>query len=86
MKSVFKKIEVIAHFDAEGKIRPYRFKYETPDGNIVVTIGKIVHSAKRQDGGYYAFVYDCRVTINNVMRMVQLKFDIDSCKWHISKA
>lgn len=86
MKSVFKEIEVIAHFDIDGSIRPYRFKYETPDGNVVVVIDKIIHSAKSRYGGFFSLVYDCRVTINDIARMIQLRYDIASCKWCISKA
>jgi hypothetical protein len=85
MKSVHKEIEVIAHFSIEGNIRPYRFKYETPNGIIVVTIDKVVNSDKKRVGGFCILLYDCQVVINGITQIIQIRYEINSCKWYISR-
>lgn len=43
MEIINKDIEMIALFDTDGNIRPYRFRYYEDDEPIVVKVGKLIH-------------------------------------------
>ena len=79
-------IEVIAHFSMDGKLTPYRLKYQISDeSSIVIKIDKVMTQQTDFYTGNVIYVYDCRAVINNTESIFQIKYELKSCKWFLSR-
>ena len=85
MKVVAKNVEMIAHFEESGKIKPIRFRYKEDDNYIVIKINKIISTANEKLCGNIMYVYTCSTVINNVERLFELKFDLENTRWILFK-
>lgn len=85
MKVVAKKIEMIAYFDKDGKVKPLRFRLEEDDANTVVKINKIITIDSEKYCGNKMLVYTCSAVINNVEKVFEIKFDIEGHRWILFK-
>lgn len=85
MKVVAKKIEMIAYFDEDGKIKPIRFRLKEDDSNTVVKINKIITIDSEKYCGNKMLVYTCSAVINNVEKIFEIKFDIEGHRWILFK-
>lgn len=85
MKVVAKNIEMIAHFDIDGKIKPIRFRYMENNEHQVVKINKIITIDSEKYCGNKMLVYTCSAVINNIEKIFEIKYDIEGCKWILFK-
>jgi len=85
MKIVAKPIEMIAWFTTDGVPNPIRFRMEEEKALKVINVDKIVFREKEKIAGSPAIIFNCQSKINGVMKLYQLKFHIDSCKWILFK-
>jgi len=85
MKRVFIEIEVIAYFDEKGKVRPYRFRYEYLGEKVIVVVDRIIHSDIDMFCGNPMLIYDCSAEINKTKRVLQLKYEVKTHRWYLTK-
>ncbi len=86
MRRLMQNIEVIAHFSMDGKLTPYRLKYQTSDERcIVIKINQVMTQQTDFYTGNMIYVYDCSAVINNIEQLFQIKYELKSCKWFLSK-
>jgi hypothetical protein len=87
MKTVAKDIEVICHFDRKGNVNPLRFKYQEKDGDEykVIKVDRVISRSQEKLCGNVALVFDCQSSINEVVKLFQLKFFKLECKWLLFK-
>ena len=85
MKVLSKPIEMIAHFDKNGKIKPIRFKIEENNICKVVKIEKIISTDKEKLCGNISYVFTCNVIIDGILKICEIKYLIEECKWIIFK-
>ncbi|MCK5129889.1 MAG: hypothetical protein KAQ68_08560 [Clostridiales bacterium] len=86
MKVIMKVVEMLAWFDTNGKPHPIRFRTQDNNGkNIIIKLDGILNSAIERHAGNQMVRFDCRVTIKNTQRELQLKYETTSCKWYLSK-
>lgn len=86
MKVLMKDIEVIAWFKKSGHPTPIRFRLKDKDkGNIVISIDKVIFSEEEKLAGNRMILYRCQSVINNIERIFELKYEIDTCKWYLYK-
>lgn len=85
MKVVAKKIEMIAYFDKDGKVKPLRFRLEEDDANTVVKINKIITIEMEKYCGNKMLVYTCSAVINGVEKIFEIKYDIEGHRWILFK-
>lgn len=86
MKVLMKDIEVIAWFKKSGHPVPIRFRYyDENEGNIVIKVNKVLFSEEEKLAGKRMILYRCQSVINNIERVFELKFEIDTCKWYLYK-
>ena len=69
---------MIAVFDSEGKIMPFKFKYQRK----TVQVEEIVKSYQERLAGNERIVFVCK---HNGWNLYELKFVLDSHKWFLFK-
>ncbi len=84
MKGVLIPAEVIAHFDIQGKITPYKIKYEE-DGIRIIQITRLIRRSTNTFAGNYVEVYECAALENNCEVMFVLNFEKKLSKWFLTK-
>ncbi len=86
MKVVFKKISVICWFNEEGEISPIRIKLLNEEGEIcVINIDKVVERKTEKLIGNLTHCYLCEASINNIKKLLELKYEITTSKWILYK-
>lgn len=81
-----KPVEMIVWFTLEKKPTP--LKYRIMDENNVfkvIKIDKILFIEEEKLAGNRMIVYRCQSLINNVERVYELKYEIDTCRWFLFK-
>ena len=86
MKVVAMPIDVVAWFDKEGIPHPVRFRVTTKDHEEqVVKIQKIMTTDMEKLAGNVMYIFNCMSVINGIERGLQIKYEIDTCKWMLFK-
>ena len=78
MKLLNHPIDMIAIFDKEGKIKPYKFKYN--DKPVIVQ--KVMRSYEKKIAGNRHIFFICE---HNGRDIYELKYAVDSYKWFLFK-
>ena len=76
MKVLNHPIDVIALFDQEGHITPYKFKFKDKP----VVVHRVMKSYLEKLAGNNRFVFIC---IHNERDVYELKYELDSHKWYL---
>lgn len=86
MKILAEPIDAIVIFKGKNKPKPFKFKYR--DNNEVIheiRIDKILQEEETKIAGIKAFIYRCQSEIDGVIKVYELKYRIDECKWELYK-
>lgn len=80
-----KPINLIAAFNPEGIVTP--IKFQLPDGGEVITvkIDRIVDKSSERIAGNPMMVFSCESTIDDVLKTYELKYEVLTQKWYLSK-
>lgn len=84
MKVIAKKIEMIAYFKEDGNIIPIKFKIEE-EVPQVIKINKIISTTTEKFCGNKMLVFTCVSIINNLEKILEIKYDIEKCNWILYK-
>lgn len=86
MKVVAKPIEVVSYTDDKGDIRPLRFRIQNEDQTIkVIKIDKVITKETEKLAGNYMLVFKCQSLIDNIQRLFEIKYELQTCKWILFK-
>ncbi|MCB2290593.1 hypothetical protein LGK97_12525 [Clostridium sp. CS001] len=86
MKIVAKSIEVVSYTDDKGDIRPLRFRIQNEDQTTkVVKIDKVITKETEKLAGNYMLVFKCQSLIDNIQRLFEIKYELQTCKWMLFK-
>jgi len=86
MKTMMKSVDMLAWFDSDGNPHPIRFRVQNQqDENIIIKIDHISNTEMERHAGNDMIRFDCRATMKSSCRNVQLKYEMGSCKWFLSK-
>ncbi len=85
MKVVTLPIECIALFDEKGRPTPMRFRILSNDGNMPVKVDQVLHTEKQKIAGSYLYMFDCQSSIGNEIKIYQLRYELNTCKWILFK-
>lgn len=86
MKVYMKPIEMIAWFTKDKLPIPLRYRIQLDNGaNQVIQVDKVLHKEEERLAGNRMIVYRCQSRINNLQRLYELKYEIDSCQWFLFK-
>ncbi len=85
MKVINQEVELLCLFD-EGVPSPIRLRLTNEEGQKqVVKIDKVIQRDFEKLAGNRMYVYTCQCEINDVLRTITLKYELDTCKWFIYK-
>ena len=85
MKVIMKPIEVIASFSLEGKPTPIKFKTNDQNGSITVRVDRIVDRSDEKIAGNPMLLFLCESCIDDVQKRYEIKYEVATCKWYLSK-
>ncbi len=86
MKVVAKPIEMVSYTDQEGILKPIRFRIETAgETKKVIKVDTVVHRELEKLAGNKMYKFRCQSIINDVEKVYELKYEIDSCRWLLFK-
>ena len=80
MKTLMTPIEVLAHFDMEGKPHPLRLKLE----GETVKIG-VISTTEEKLAGNKVILFRCQSEIDGILKPYEIKFELGTCKWFLWK-
>lgn len=76
------KIEVIAHCDAFGALRPLRFRFEDEHHGLrAASVTEIVSEREIRYVGIETLQYICKAILNGAERMFELRYTVRSHSW-----
>lgn len=76
-------VDAIARFVGTGTPRPVRFRLPAED--VTVNVDRIVCQSEDRRAGNRIIVYCCESSIRGVMRRYELKYEVATCRWYLSK-
>lgn len=86
MKVIMKPIEMIAWFTEEGIPKPLRYRLINEDGEQqVIKVDRIISTSQEKLAGNRMIVFTCQSCINNIEKVYELKYELSTCKWFLSK-
>lgn len=86
MKTLVKSIEMISWTEENGKIHPIKFKLVGNNGEIhIYKIKKIYTTEFEKLAGNKTYKFTCEIVINNAIKICELRYELDSCKWTLFK-
>ena len=75
-------VQMIAHCDADGTMKPLRFRFEDEAHMLhTVQICEVVDSRRVEYVGIEALVYLCKARIDGKERMFELRYTVRAHKW-----
>ncbi|GAA0178515.1 hypothetical protein SH2C18_15540 [Clostridium sediminicola] len=86
MKIIAKPIEMVVWYDEVGIPHPVRFRIKAEDdSNVVVKIEKVIEREVEKLAGNKMIVFICQSTINGVLKLYEIKYELSTCKWTLFK-
>ncbi len=85
MKVVMQPIEMVARFNEEGLPRPVKFKAHFEGIPVVIVIDRILLHKEEKLAGNPMLIFRCQSVINNLMKIFELKYELNTCKWFLYK-
>lgn len=85
MKIIMKPVEMIAAHDIEGKITPVKFKYPESDTFKVVRVERVLDRRRERIAGNHMRVFLCQTTAGEREIRFELKYEVNTQKWFLSK-
>lgn len=84
MVTLNKAIEIIAFFDTKGMPRPYRFRVENDEGELIVyQVDSVLFRKKEVVNEIANIIVRCRGNMDGVMKEYELKYDVKNTRWSL---
>ncbi|WP_026477923.1 hypothetical protein [Alkaliphilus transvaalensis] len=86
MKLLRKPIEMVAWFDYEGNTTPVKFRLLNElEENTVIKINRIIKKELDKFAGNKMIKYTCESCINGDVKLLELRYELDTCRWYLYK-
>jgi len=86
MKVVAQPIQMIAWFEENGTPHPIRFRFTNKEQyQTVIKVDKVVTIEKEKLAGNPMYVFTCQSSIDNILKIYELKYELHTCKWMLYK-
>ncbi|MBN2558767.1 MAG: hypothetical protein JXB33_08445 [Clostridia bacterium] len=86
MKLIMKAVDMICVSTRDGLISPIKFRM--PDGagsTVVVKIDRVLQRDEQKIAGNRMLVYKVQSLIEDIEKVYEMKYEVSTCKWYISK-
>ena len=81
MKILMKPIDMIAWFTKEGIPKPIRYKFD----DQVIKVQQVTSKSEEKLAGNRMIIFRCQSEINGELRLFELKYELQTCKWFLFK-
>jgi len=82
MKIIAKPVEMIAHTNEKGEIRPYRFRIKLEgEPEQVINVDKIIFKQEEKLAGNPMILYKCQSVDGDDKKFFDLKYELSTCRW-----
>lgn len=78
-------IEMIAKFTVKGQPRPVKFRIEQEQGVQEIAVSRILAQEEERLAGNRMLVYRCQSFVQGVEKLYELKYELATCRWYLSK-
>jgi len=86
MRIYMQPIESIAWFKRDGTPYPIKFKIADNDQtDKTIKIEKVLHRTEERLAGNRMLIFRCQAEINNHLKVFELKYEINTCRWYLYK-
>jgi len=86
MKILMKPIRMICFFEENGIPNPIKFQYRDEEKKyITVKVDNIVNRDEEKLAGNRMFIFKCQSEDGDVIKIYELKYEINTCKWFLFK-
>ena len=86
MKHLMKPVEMILSSGRDGALRPLRFRWTAEDGEArVIHIDRVITTKEEKLAGNPMFVYDVQSRIGEEDRRFEMKYEIRTRIWYVSR-
>jgi hypothetical protein len=85
MKVIMQPIEMVARFSEGGIPRPVKYKVTFEGIPMVITIDKILLKTEEKLAGNRMIIFRCQSIINGLLKVFELKYELNTCKWFLYK-
>ena len=86
MKVLALPIEMVSYTDNKGVIKPIRFRMQIDDNPMqVIKIDKVIVKETEKLAGNVMIVYKCQSLFDDTIKLFELKYDLNTCKWILFK-
>ena len=86
MKTIAKPIEMISWTEEDGRIHPVKFKITTHEGERqVYRVLQIYTTELDRVAGNKVYRFTCEIAINAIIKLCEIRYDLDSCRWVLFK-
>ena len=86
MKLLMKPVEMILSSGCDGALRPLRFRWTAENGEIhIIGIDRVLTVKEEKLAGNPMFVYDVQSRIAEEDRRFEMKYEIRTRIWYVSR-
>ena len=86
MKIYMQPIESIAWFTREGIPHPLKYRILTEDKTYsTIKVNKVLFRTEENFAGNRMFLFRCQGEVNHVLKLFELKYELNTCKWYLYK-
>jgi len=86
MKILAKPIDMIAWFTTDGSPNPVKFKIKNDDeSETIINVDRVIFKDIEKLAGNKMILFRCQSVINDVDKLYELKYEINTCKWMLYK-
>lgn len=85
MKVLMQPIEMVARFTENGSPRPVRFKATFADDPVIINIDEILFKAEEKLAGSRALIFRCQSQVKGILKVFELKYELNTCQWFLYK-
>ncbi len=79
-------VQMFCAMDTNGRISPLRFRYETKEHTVeTVRVERVIEQGEGHFVGLREKQYICAVEMYDRQRIVEVRYNMDSQKWRISR-
>ena len=86
MKVLEQPIELISYTNDKGDISPLRFRIQIGDEPLkVIKIDKVIFKQLEKFAGNPMILYRCQSREENIEKIFEIKYELNTCKWMLYK-
>ena len=85
MKVLMQPVEMVARFSQEGSPHPVKYKVTFEGEPIVITIDKVLLKTEEKLAGNRMLLFRCQSLVNGLLKVFELKYELNTCKWFLYK-